>query len=156
LVYVRTLDYQTKILTSSFRQFRFPLRDFLNYTSKTSNQYQLIKLKEFFNVLSQNLVIECLTDKSYRMLITISESRVYKSKQNIWLVDLWIAEELFDYLHPFIFSDFFNKKFPMDEFQVLFEIVKIFSSSNIRKEFNIQEFLYSYPSTLSSKQKKNN
>ena len=42
----------------------------------------------------------------------------------------------------------------MDEFQVLFEIVKIFSSSNIRKEFNIQEFLYSYPSTLNSKRKK--
>ena len=44
LVYVRTLDYQTKTLTSSFRQFRFPLRDFLNYTSKTSNHYQLNKL----------------------------------------------------------------------------------------------------------------
>jgi hypothetical protein len=42
----------------------------------------------------------------------------------------------------------------MDEFQVLFEIVKIFSSSNIRKEFNIQEFLDSYPSTLNSKRKK--
>jgi hypothetical protein len=154
LVYVQTLDYQTKTLTSSFRQFRFPLRDFLNYASKASNQYQLIKLKEFFNVLSQNLVIECFTDKSYRMLVTIPESRVYKSKQNIWLVDLWIAEELFDYLHPFIFSDFFNKKLTMDEFQVLFEIVKTFSSSNIRKEFNIQEFLHSYPSTLNNKRKK--
>ena len=154
LVYVGTLDYQTKTLTSSFRQFSFPLRDFLNYTSKTSNQYQIIKLKEFFKILSQNLVIECFTDKSYRMLVTIPESCVYKSKQNIWLVDLWIAEELFDYLHPFLFSDFFNKKLPMDEFQVVFEIVKIFSSSNTRKEFNIQEFLHSYPSTLNSKRKK--
>ncbi len=130
------------------------MRDFLNYASKTSNQYQLIKLKEFFNVLSQNLVIECFTNKSYRMIVTIPKFRVYKSKQNIWLVDLWIAEELFHYLYPFIFSDFFNKKLPMDEFQVLFEIVKIFSSSNIRKEFNIQEFLHSYPSTLNSKRKK--
>jgi hypothetical protein len=42
----------------------------------------------------------------------------------------------------------------MDEFQVLFEIVKAFSSSNIRKEFNIQEFLHSYPSTLNNKRKK--
>jgi len=44
----------------------------------------------------------------------------------------------------------------MDEFQVLFEIVKTFSSSNIRKEFNIQEFLHSYPSTLNNKRKKKN
>jgi hypothetical protein len=84
------------------------------------------------------------------ILVTIPESLVYKSKQNIWLVDLWIAEELFDYLHPFLFSDFFNEKLPMDEFQVLFEIVKIFSSSNTRKEFNTQEFLHSYPSPLNS------
>ena len=81
-----------------------------------SNQYQLMKLKEFFNVLSQNLVIECFTDKSYKMLVTIPESYVYKSKQNIWLVGFWIAEELFDYLHSFLFSDFFNKKLPMDDF----------------------------------------
>lgn len=88
------------------------------------------------------------------MLVSIPESRVYKSKQNIWLVDLWIAKELFDYFHPFVFSHFFNKKLAIDEFQVLFEIVKIFSSSNIRKEFNIQEFLDSYSSTLNSKRKK--
>ena len=88
------------------------------------------------------------------MLVTIPESRVYKSKQNIWLVDLWIAEELFDYLHLFIFTDFFNKKLTMDEFQVLFQIVKVFSSSNIRKEFNIQQFLENYPSNLNSKRKK--
>jgi len=39
----------------------------------------------------------------------------------------------------------------MDEFQVLFEIVKICSSRNIRKEFNIQEFLDSYFSSLNNK-----
>ena len=65
LMYVRTLDYQTKTLRSKFRQFEFPLHDFLNYSCKASNHYQLMKLKIFFKVLRKNLVIECFTDKSY-------------------------------------------------------------------------------------------
>lgn len=153
LIYVQILDYQTKMLRSNFRQFKFPLQDFLNYTSKTSNHYQLMKLKKFFNVLSQDLVMQCFTDNSYRMLVTIPEAFVYKSEQNIWLAEVWIAQELFEYLHPFLFMDFFNKKLTTDEFQVLFEIVKVFSSSNVRKEFNIQQFIHSYPSTLNGKLK---
>jgi hypothetical protein len=40
LMYVQTLDYQTKTLRFNFRQFKFSLRDFLNYSHKTSNHYQ--------------------------------------------------------------------------------------------------------------------
>lgn len=143
LVYVQTLDYQTKTLTSSFRQFRFPLRDFLNHASKASNQYQLIKLKEFFNVLNQNLIIECFTDKSYRMLVTIFESHVYKSKQNIWLVDVWMVNELFYYSYPFDFPNFFNTKLTKDQFEVRFKFIQVFSSINIEKVFWVQEFISS-------------
>jgi hypothetical protein len=154
LMYVRTLDYQTKTLRSNFRQFKFILRDFLNYSHKTSNHYQLMKLKEFFNVLRTNLVIECFTDKSYRMLVTISEAFVCKSEQNIWIIEVWVAEELFDYLHPFLFPNFFTEKLTIDEFHVLFEIVKIFNSSTTRKEFNIQEFLDPYSSNINGTRKK--
>ena len=55
-----------------------------------------------------------------------------------WLAEIWMAEELFMYLHPFLFNDFFQDKLTKYQFQVLFEIVKVFSSSNVRKEFNIQ------------------
>jgi hypothetical protein len=87
------------------------------------------------------------------MLVTIPEAFVCKSEQNIWIVEVWIAEELFDYLHPFLFPDFFKEKLTVDEFQVLFEIVKIFSSSTTRKEFNIQEFLDSYSSNMNGTRK---
>jgi hypothetical protein len=50
--------------------------------------------------------------------------------------------------------DFFNKKLTTDEFQVLFEIVQIFSSSSTRKEFNIQQFLDSYSSNINGTRKK--
>ena len=49
---------------------------------------------------------------------------------------------------------YFHKKLTKDQFQVLFEVIKVYSSNDIRKEFHIQQFLDNYPSILSSKQKK--
>lgn len=154
LVFVRGLKYNTKQLRSKFRQFQFPLREFLKYNNQNTNQYQLNKLKYFFELVKKNFVIESFSDNHYRMLVTIPEVFVNKSEQNIWNVEIWIAEELFDYLHPFLFEDLFDKKLTKDEFQVLFEVIKVYTYEDIRKEFSIQEFLESYPSTLSNKQKK--
>ena len=154
LIFVRPLNYNTKKLRSKFRQYCFPLRDFLKYTRKTSNQYQLNKLKDFFDLVRQNFVIESFNDTHYRMLVTVPEVFVTKSQQNIWNVEIWIAEELFDYLHPFLFQDFFSTKLTKDQFQVLFEVIKIYSSTDTRKEFHISTFLDNYPSALSSQRKK--
>jgi len=154
LIFVRPLNYNTKKLRSKFRQYCFPLRDFLKYTRKTSNQYQLNKLKEFFDLVRQNFVIESFSDTHYRMLVTVPEVFVTKSQQNIWNVEIWIAEELFDYLYPFLFQDFFSTKLTKDQFQVLFEVIKVCSSTETRKEFHISTFLDNYPSVLSSQRKK--
>ena len=97
--FVRGLKYNTKKLKSTYRQFSFPLRDFLKHTNKNCNQYQLNKLKGFFDLVSKNFVIKSFTDTEYRMLVSIPDVHIYKSEQNIWNVDIWIAEELFDYLH---------------------------------------------------------
>ena len=56
-MYIQILEYQTKTLRSEFRQSKFSLHDFLNYSGKTSNHCQLMRLKEFFNFLSINLVV---------------------------------------------------------------------------------------------------
>ena len=154
LGFVRGLKYNTKQLKSKYRQFRFPLRNFLKYTRKTSNQYQLNKLKEFFDLVKENFVIESFSDTHYRRLVTIPDVVIYKSEQNIWNVEIWIAEELFDYLHPFLFQNLFDKKLTKDQFQVLFQVIKVYSSSDKRKEFHIQNFLDNYPSILSSQRKK--
>ena len=154
LGFVRGLKYNTKQLKSKYRQFRFPLRNFLKYTRKTSNQYQLNKLKGFFDLVRENFVIESFSDTYYRRLVTIPDVVISKSQQNIWNVEIWIAEELFDYLHPFLFQNLFDKKLTKDQFQVLFQVIKVYSSSDIRKEFHIQNFLDNYPSVLSSQRKK--
>lgn len=154
LAYVKKLKYNTKSLTSQFRRYRFPLRDFLNYHNLTPNYYQVKKLKTFFDLVKNNFVIESFSNKHYRMLVTVPEVSVYKSEQNILMVEIWIAEELFHYLHPFLFSDLFQQKLTSHQFQVLFEIIKTYSSIYLRKEFNIKEFLDNYPSVLSNQHKR--
>jgi hypothetical protein len=154
LTYVKKLNYIKKSLTSEFRQYVFPLRDFLNYNNLTSNYYQLKKLQTFFNLVKKNFIIEAFANKHYRMLVTVPEVFVYKSKQNILIVEIWIAEELFDYLHPFLLNDFFKQKLNKHQFQVLFEIIKNYTSIDLRKEFNITQFLDNYPSVLSNQDKR--
>ena len=73
LAYVKKLKYTSKSLTSEFRQYRFPIRDFLNYNNLTSNYYQVKKLKTFFDLVKTNFVIESFSNKYYRMLVTVPE-----------------------------------------------------------------------------------
>lgn len=154
LAYVKKLKYTNKSLTSEFRRYRFPLRDFLNYNNTNNNYYQVKKLKTFFDLVKTNFVIESFSDECYRMMVTIPEVSVYKSKQNILMVEIWIAEDLFHHLHPFLFSDIFQQKLNKHQFQVLFEIIKTYSSIHLRKEFNITQFLDNYPSVLSNQHKR--
>lgn len=158
LVYVSDLNYEVQSLRAKFRHFQFPLRDFLQFNNQSSSSYQLNKLKEFFDLVRQNFVIESFYDSHYRMLVTIPE--VYLDQDKIGselIVDIWIAEELFDYFHPFLFpefSKFFDERLNDRQFQVAFEIIKNFSSHDVRKEFDIQKFLDQYPSKLNGSQKK--
>jgi len=154
LTYVKKLKYTTRCLRSEFRRYRFVLRDFLIYNNKTPNYYQIKKFKTFFDMVKKNFIIESFSNKHYQMLTTVPEVSIYKSEQNIIMVEIWFAEKLFNYLHPFLFSDLFQKKLNKYQFQVLFEIIKTYSSTHLRKEFNIAQFLNNYPSTLSNQHKK--
>ena len=83
------------------------------------------------------------------MLVIVPEVYIYKSEQNILMVAVWLAEELFDYLHPFLFSDIFQQKLNKYQFQVLFKIIKTYSSINLRKN------KLSFTNQLSEKKKRN-
>ena len=168
-MFLRSLDFKEKTLTSRYRQFKFPLRDFLNYThaGRSIHHYQMIQVKEFFNTLKKNIIIESFTDQSYRMLVTIPEAKVYKSQKRnnswlaeIWIAKVWIAEELFYYVHPFLFPTFSSgvsrktkEKITKDEFEVQFKVIQVFSSVNLEKKFFIKEFLDSYSAVLSNQRR---
>ena len=85
LAYLKSLDnYKTANLTSKYRQYKFPVREFLKFAhpGRTVRQYQLDKATDFFNYLKHNIVFEFLSDKSYRMLVTIPEASAQKFKIN--------------------------------------------------------------------------
>jgi hypothetical protein len=154
LVYVRGLEYQTDSLGSThYRLVQLRVQDFLHHTKRSNNYYQLDKLIKFFDQLQQNSLIQVFSDDYYRGIVTIPEVNLFKTSDQSWLAEIWMAEKLFLYLHLFLFNDFFQDKLTKYQFQVLFEIVKIFSSINIRKEFNIQQFIHSYQSALNGKLK---
>jgi hypothetical protein len=158
LMYAQNLDFTTGSLgTTSYRQVVFRLQDFLKYqnpTVKPTNYYQLKKLIDFFDELQKNSLIQSFTDSEYRSLVTIPEVTLKKSKQNSWIVKVWIAQELFYYAHPFLLPIFFKQKATKDQFEVQFKIIQVFSSVNIEKKFFIREFLDSYSAVLSNPRRK--
>jgi hypothetical protein len=158
LAYLKSLDgYKTANLRSKFRQYKFPIREFLYFMTPTTevNQYKLDKIIDFFNSLEHNLVFKFLADKDYRMLVTIPEAYANKV-QNRWIAEVWVADEVFNYFEPFLFMDHFKqKKMTIDEFSVLFHIIQKFSVTNLRKDFDIPRFFDSYSSKLNGTRKKN-
>jgi hypothetical protein len=111
LVYARGFKYKTDSLGSThYRLVQFRVQDFLHYTKRSNNYYQLDKLIKFFDQLQQNSLIQVFSDDSYRGIVTIPEVNLFKTSDQSWLAEIWMAEELFTYLHPFLFNDFFQDK----------------------------------------------
>jgi predicted HicB family RNase H-like nuclease len=156
LVYAQNLDYEIGSLGStSYRLVTFRVQDFLKVQKpniKSTNYYQLKKLIEFLDELQRNSLIKFFTDTKYRSLVTIPEVNLQKSKQHSWIAEVWIAEELFYYVHPFLLPNVFQDKLTTNQFEVSFHFIKVFSSVSIQKEFLIQEYLDAYPSVLSNQE----
>jgi hypothetical protein len=149
LVYAQTLDYEIDSLKSTrYRLVRLRVKDFLKYTGETLNYYQLRKLVTFFDELQTNSLIKFFSDTKYRSLVTIPEVKLEKEKQNTWVANVWIAEELFYYAHPFLFPDLLKRRFTKHQFEVQFKVIQIFSSVDIEKYFSIEEFFSQLPISL--------
>jgi hypothetical protein len=137
----------------AYREITFEIQDFLAHQYKSTNYYQLKKMKDFFESLQNNLFVTSFTDTYFRRLATIPQVRFQKSTSNAWVVKVWILEELFSYQYPFLLPNFFLGKHTKYQFAVQFEIFQVFSSVPIEKVFQIQTFLQNYPTSLSNQQK---
>lgn len=67
----------------------------------------LRSLKTFFDLVNKNFVIELFSNKNYRMFIIIPKVLVYKSQQNILMIEISIEGNLFNYLYLLLFSNVF-------------------------------------------------
>lgn len=154
LGYVQELSYQTDYLGDiQYRLVTFPVKNFLQYKNESNNHYQMKKILQFFDELQTNSLIQYFTDNYYRSLITIPDVKVFPGKQSRWTAEVWIAEELFYYAHPFLFPDFFQKKLTKHQFEVQFHVIQIFASKDLEKVFFIKDYFKNYPSTLNNSQK---
>ena len=155
LVYVQELSYQTDYLGDiQYRQVTFPVQHFLEYKKESNNYYQVKKILQFFDELQTNSMIKFFTNNYYRSLVTIPDVKLFPGKQNRWTAEVWIAEELFYYAHPFFFPDFFQQKLTKHEFEVLFKVIQTFTSEeNLEKVFSIKDYFKNYQSTLNNSQK---
>lgn len=145
------MDYKPDTLGSTaYRLCVFKVKDFLKYINPSvdpKNHYQLKKVLSFLEELQTNSIIKSFSDTEYRSLVTIPDLKLTKSNKTGWIVEVWIAEELFYYSHPFLLP-YTRKKKTMDEFEVQFKMIEVFSSISIEKVFLIKEFLESYPSKV--------
>jgi hypothetical protein len=89
----------------------------------------------FFDELQYNSLIKFFNDSYYRSLVTIPEVKLTKTKKNAWVAEVWIAEELFYYAHPFLFPDLLKRKLTKHQFEVQFHVIQVFSSIDIEKLF---------------------
>ena len=154
LVYAQTLNYEIDSLKSSrYRLVIFRVQNFLRYTGETYNYYQLKKLIEFFDKLQTNSLIKFFSDTQYPSLVAIPEVKLEKEKQNTWFANVWIAEELFYYGHPFLLPDLLKRKLTKYQFEVQLKVIQVFSSINIAKTFWIKDFFEDDSVKLTNQQK---
>jgi hypothetical protein len=155
LVYAQRLPFQLDSLGSThYRLVHFRVQDFLHYTKRSNNHYQLDNLIRFFDQLQQNSFIRIFSDDYYRGLVTIPEVNLFKTTDKSWLAKVWMAEKLLYYLHPFFFTDVFQTRLTKYQFEILFQFIQVYSFTDIRKEFHFQQFIDSYPATLNGKLKR--
>ena len=65
-----------------------------------------------------------------------------------WNCEAYIAEEFFQYSHPFLFLDFIDPKSTKHQIELQFKFIQIFTSKENKKIFDIQDFLENFPSKL--------
>lgn len=155
LTYAQHLPFETEYLGSTvYRQVGFSIDHFLKFqnpTVKSTNYYQLKKARQFLDELQNGTFITSFSRYEFQSLVLVPKVKIIKSKKlKSWIARVWLVEELFYYRYPFLLPDFFKQKITKDQFEVRFEVIKVFSSVDIEKEFFIKKFLDSYPSVISN------
>jgi hypothetical protein len=123
---------------------------YLDPKVRSTNSYQFKKVLRFFDALQKNSMIQSFSDKEFRTLVTIPELRLFKSTRNRWMVEVWIAEELFYYSYPFLLPDLRKRKWKY-AFEVPFYVIQTFSCIGVEKVFWIQAFFTRYPSIINNR-----
>lgn len=154
LVYAKELDYKVESLGStSYRCVTFRLSEFLRLQKpnlKEVNTHQVDKFRKFFKELQTGFLVSLFSNERFQSLVSVPKVELWKENHS-WVCKVWVVEELFYYNYPFSLPNIFHDELSQSEFLVRFEVLKIFSSPDVEKEFSVTDFIKSYPSSLSNK-----
>lgn len=151
LAYIREIEYERECLgDTSYRCVIFKVSDFLKFQDETYSYYKLKKLKEFFDNLQTNFIIQKFSDSYFQSLVSVPKVEFFKEKRSV-MTKIWVVDDLFYYKYPFSFPHFKTKNIGKHEFTVLSYIVTTFTSTiSIGKNYDVNQFIESC-STLSNK-----
>lgn len=166
-LYVQKLNYIPDPLhTSGFRQLVFSLEDFMKYLSRarrSSNKvslatrytyYKAKKLLMFFNQLQKPALMELFQRSTSRNLILLPEIKIEKTKTNIWIIKVWITDNLFYYAYPFVILNFLPGKLDENQLEIQYKFVETFSTTtHLEKKFLMEDFFNSYTKVLDTQEK---
>ncbi len=130
LTYAQDLDFEIECLDGI--PYRFKVRDFLEFqnpTVKSTNHYQLEKIKKFLQQLQTGVFITSFNDTHFQSLTVIPQVKLEKSpKQKYWIGRVWLVEELFYYNYTFSLPNIFQTKLTKDQLEVRLKFIQVFSS----------------------------
>ena len=156
LNYVQNLDFEIKYIDQiPYRVVVFRLQDFIQLQNKSNNQYQLVKVKNFFKELQTGTFIASFSYIHFQSLAAVPVVKFTKV-QKFWVGRVWLSQELFYYKYPFYLPNLFQTKLKKYQTEVQVHVFKTFSSEGIEKVFLIKEFLQNYTSCFSNQQKSKN
>jgi len=77
--YVQNLDFEIKYIDQiPYRVVVFRLQDFLQFQNKSNNQYQLVKVKNFFKQLQTGTLITSFSDSHFQSLAAVPLVKITK------------------------------------------------------------------------------
>ena len=120
----------------------FPVSDFLRFLGENpKSSYQRRKVLDFLNSL-QGLppLVEQFSEVEFRSSVMFPLVKLRKESRS-WILKIAIAEQLYSYTYPFVFSDslvYFQTKYDLI---VKLEIIQVFSTNSLEKKFMVENFI---------------
>lgn len=142
LSYIQTLKSSVNwISNESYRVISFRVNGFLEFLGKKkTNYYQIRKLVDFLKSL-QSLppVLEDFSKSSFQSILIFPYLKVTRKKA--WTVELAISEKVYFYRYPFYFPKEFLSFNDMYDLRAKIFFLLSFSTTELKKEFEIQKVL---------------
>ena len=136
-----------KVLSKQvYYDISFKLQEFMKFKNVKLNQYQVNKIKPFWNILKDlqenQILIKQISDTSFRHFVPFPVIDIRKEgKSNFWTVSFSMAEEFYFYRYPFLFPIEFAKFDDKYDREIKMELLHVMSVVSLEKKLEVDNLL---------------